>query len=201
MYFRGLRGTKFGGGAEVPLLIEIRELEAHPVDFDEKIEPGAIDFGPDVRLIADLKSAGRAQIVREHHGKHELINDIRLAGNFSTRVEMACARCLEPLLQDIKRDFDLLYRPLGADAGKAEAPVSSTDAEIGYYEGEGLLLEDALREQLLLALPLKVICREDCKGLCPQCGKNLNVEQCSCAEPVEDPRWSALKEIRDKLDH
>ena len=51
------------------------------------------------------------------------------------------------------------------------------------------------------ALPLKAICREDCKGLCPHCGLNLNVEQCSCAEPIEDPRWSALKEIRDKLDH
>ena len=71
MCFRGLRGTKFEGGAEVPLLIEVRELEAHPVDFDEELEPGAIDFGPDVRQIADLKSAGRAQLVREHHGKHD----------------------------------------------------------------------------------------------------------------------------------
>ena len=55
-------------------------------------------------------------------------------------------------------------------------------------------------EQILLALPLKTICSESCKGLCPHCGQNLNVEQCSCAEPVEDPRWAALKDIRNKLE-
>jgi uncharacterized protein len=114
---------------------------------------------------------------------------------------MPCARCLEPVTQDVQRQFDLLYRPLGADAGQEELSVTTADAEIGYYQGEGLLLEDALREQVLLALPLRAICREDCKGLCPHCGKNLNAEQCSCAEPVEDPRWSALKDIRNKLEH
>jgi uncharacterized protein len=71
---------------------------------------------------------------------------------------------------------------------------------VSYYQGEGLLLEDALREQVLLALPLKVICREDCRGLCPHCGTNLNIGQCSCAEPAEDPRWAALKDIRSKLE-
>ncbi len=53
----------------------------------------------------------------------------------------------------------------------------------------------------MLALPLKAICRDDCKGLCPHCGTNLNAEKCACAEPLEDPRWSALKDIRGKLDH
>ena len=61
-------------------------------------------------------------------------------------------------------------------------------------------LEDVLQEQVLLALPLKAICRDDCKGLCPHCGKNLNVQPCACAEPLEDPRWSVLKDIRGKLD-
>ena len=59
--------------------------------------------------------------------------------------------------------FDLLYRPLGTDSGREELSVTDAEAEIGYYQGEGLLLEDALREQVLLALPLKTICREDCK--------------------------------------
>ena len=79
--------------------------------------------------------------------------------------------------------------------------VTGAEAEIGYYQGEGLLLEDALREQVLLALPLKVICREDCKGLCPHCGANLNDGQCSCADDVDDPRWTALKDLRSKLNH
>jgi uncharacterized protein len=183
------------------MLIEVRELEAHPVDFDEEIGPGAIDFGPDVRQRTDLKAVGRAQLVREHHGKHELINDIRLVGDFSTRVEMACARCLEPITRDVDNKFDLLYRPQGADAGRSELSVTAVEAEVGYYQGEGLLLEDVLREQVLLALPLRAVCKDDCKGLCPHCGRNLNQEQCNCAEPLEDPRWSALKEIREKLEH
>ncbi|MBV8050806.1 MAG: DUF177 domain-containing protein [Acidobacteriaceae bacterium] len=181
------------------MFIEIHELEQHPVDFDENFPPGAIELGTDLRQSSPLHTTGRAQLVEEHRGKHSLIEDIRLNGELSTSVEIACARCLEPVVQGVKRTFDLLYRPLGADAGREENTVSGTESEISYYEGEGLLLEDVLREQVLLAVPLKAICRQDCKGLCPQCGANLNVAQCSCAEPVEDPRWAALKDLRSKL--
>jgi len=183
------------------MLFEIRELEAHAVDFEEHIAPEAIDFGPDIRQSTDLNSSGRVQLVREQHGKRSFINDIRIAGDFRTRVELACARCLEPITREVGRKFDLLYRPQGSDAGREELSVTAAEAEVGYYQGEGLLLEDVLREQILLALPLKAICREDCKGLCPHCGRNLNLEQCTCAEPLDDPRWSALKQIREKLEH
>jgi len=182
------------------MFIEIHELERHPVDFDENFLPGTIDLGTELSQCGQLHASGRAQLVEEHHSKHKLIKDIRLNGELSTRVEVACARCLEPVVQDVRRQFDLLYRPLGADAGREETPVSGTESEISYYEGQGLLLEDVLREQLLLAVPLKAICRQDCVGLCPQCGTNLNVAKCSCAEPPEDPRWSALKELRSKIE-
>jgi uncharacterized protein len=183
------------------MFIEIHELERHPVDFDEDFPPGAIELGFDLRQSSPLHTTGRAQLVEEHRGKHSLIRDIRLNGELATSLELACARCLEPVVQDVKRDFDLLYRPLGADAGREERAVSGTESEISYYEGDGLLLEDVLREQVLLGTPLKAICRQDCKGLCPQCGANLNAAQCSCAELVKDPRWAALKEIRGKLEH
>jgi uncharacterized protein len=183
------------------MLLEIKELEAHAVDFDEQIAPGVIDLGPDIKQNGNLIALGRAQLVREQHSRHESINDIRVAGEFSTRVELLCARCLEPIARDVAKKFDLLYRPQGSDAGKEELSVTAAEAEIGYYRGEGLLLEDVLREQVLLALPLKAICRDDCRGLCPHCGKNLNQEQCKCAEPLEDPRWAALKDIREKLEH
>jgi uncharacterized protein len=183
------------------MLIEIRELEAHPVDFDERIGPEVIDFGPDIRQSGYINTSGRAQLVREQHGKHKLIEDIRVVGGFSTRVELACARCLEPVSCDVAKTFDLLYRPQGSDAGREELSVTAAEAEVSYYQGNGLLLEDVLREQILLALPLRAICKEECKGLCPHCGKNLNLEQCSCAEPLEDPRWAALKDIREKLEH
>jgi uncharacterized protein len=182
------------------MLLEIKELEAHAVDFDEQIAPGVIDLGPEIMQNGNLTASGRAQLVREQHGRHESINDIRVAGEFSTKVELLCARCLEPIARDVAKKFDLLYRPQGADAGKAELSVTAAEAEVSYYQGDELLLEDVLREQVLLALPLKAICREDCKGLCPHCGKNLNQEQCNCAEPLEDPRWAALKDIREKLE-
>jgi len=183
------------------MFIEIRELELHPIDFREEFSPGAIDLGTEVRQRAALTASGRAQLVEEHHGKHKVVKDIRLTGDLATSLELACARCLDPVVQDVKRNFDLLYRPQGTDAGHEELSVTAAEAEIGYYRGEGLLLEDALREQVLLAVPLKVLCRDDCKGLCPACGKNRNAELCSCTQPLEDPRWAALKEIREKLEH
>ncbi len=182
------------------MLIAIQELELHPVDFREEFSPGAIDLGEDIRQKKPLRSEGRADLVEEHHGKHKIVRDIRLKGKLDTSLEVPCARCLEPVVQEVARDFDLLYRPLGTDAGHEELSVTDAEAEIGYYQGEGLMLEDVLREQVLLALPLKTVCREECKGLCPHCGKNLNEGQCECAEQVEDPRWAALKEIRKQLE-
>ena len=181
------------------MFISIHELELHEIQFSEQIKPDVIDFGSDVRQKTALTTSGRAALISEHHGRNKDIEDIRLVGDFSTRLEIRCARCLEPVQQDVKNSFDLIYRPLGSDAGVDERSIGGGEAEIGYYQGEGLLLEDALREQVLLALPLKTVCREDCKGLCPGCGRNLNTESCTCPPQVEDPRWSALKDLRDKL--
>jgi uncharacterized protein len=183
------------------MLIEIKELERHPLDFDEHLAPGTIDFGTEVYQKSKLNSKGRAQLVQEHEGRQHVINDIRVVGDLSAKFELACARCLDPITCDVASNFDLLYRPIGADAGKEELSVTVAEAEVSYYQGEGVLLEDVLREQVLLALPLRAVCREDCKGLCPHCGKNLNLEQCNCAEPLEDPRWSVLKDLKEKLQH
>ena len=182
------------------MFLDIKELELRPVDFEEEFQPGVIDLGSEVCQRTLLKTSGRAEMVEEHHGKHKIIKDIRLRGRLAAGLELQCARCLEPVKQDVARQFELLYRPLGADAGRDELSVTDAEAEIGYYQGEGILLEDVLREQVLLALPLKITCRDDCKGLCPHCGKNLNQEQCSCDAPVEVARWSALKEIRGSLE-
>jgi uncharacterized protein len=183
------------------MFFEIKDLELHPIEFSEKFAPGALDLGADYRQIAPVESSGRADLVEEHHGKHQVIQDIRIQGSLSTTLESFCARCLEPLTQDVNSSFDLLYRPVGADAGRDEISVTDAEAEISYYEGEGILLDDVVREQILLAVPLKLTCREDCKGLCPHCGKNRNTETCSCAVTLEEPRWAALKEIRSKLAH
>ena len=129
-----------------------------------------------------------------------MVEDIRLVGSFSTEVEVRCARCLDPVDNVIAEKFDLLYRPLGVDARGDEVAISQAETEIGYYQGDGLLLEDVLKEQVLLALPVKQVCRANCKGLCPHCGKNLNVESCDCVVTMQDPRWAALEDIRKKLE-
>jgi uncharacterized protein len=157
-------------------------------------------LGPDIQQSSPLTTSVHADLVEERHGKHQVVKDIRVRGDLSTRLQVSCARCLEPVEQVLVRSFDLLYRPQGTDARAEELSVTDAEAEIGYYRGDGLELEDLLREQILLALPLKTVCGENCKGLCPHCGKNLNVEQCSCEQPLEDPRWAALKDIRKKLE-
>lgn len=183
------------------MFIKIKDLELRKIVFDETLLPGILDFGPDFEQKAPVKASGHAELIREHRGGHDIVDDIRLVGKFSTEVEVHCARCLDPVDESVAETFDLLYRPVGVDATGDEAAISRADTEIGYYQGEGLLLEDVLKEQILLALPVKQVCSTACKGLCPHCGSNLNVESCDCVSTMSDPRWAALEDIRKKLEH
>lgn len=182
------------------MFISIRDLEQRDLNFREELAPETLDLGSEVRQAGMLRTSGRASLLEEHHGHKHVIQDIRLVGNIVTRVEMACARCLEAVSREVKRDFDLLYRPQGSDAGREEISVTQAEAEIGYYKGEGLLLEEVLQEQILLAVPYKIVCREECKGLCPHCGQNLNQGACQCSGPPPDARWAALHDLKDKLE-
>ena len=182
------------------MFIKIKDLELRKLEFDETIQPGIIEFGEDLTQTAPLRSTGRAELLRENRGGREVVEDIRLVGRFSTEIETHCARCLEAVDNAVAEQFDLVYRPQGVDARGDEASINQAETEIGYYQGEGLLLEDVLKEQILLALPVKQICNAACKGLCPQCGANLNTESCHCVSTMSDPRWSALEDIRKKLE-
>jgi len=182
------------------MFITVKELELRKALFDEAFLPGAIDLGPEVEQKTPLLAAGRVELLREDRGGRDVVEDIRLVGKFSTNLVLPCSRCLEPVEQAVAETFDLLYRPLGADASGKDASIGLAEMEIGYYQGDGILLEDVLKEQVLLALPVKLLCRADCKGLCPHCGKNRNTESCNCASNVSDPRWAALGEISKKLE-
>ncbi|HEY3929702.1 MAG TPA: DUF177 domain-containing protein [Candidatus Koribacter sp.] len=181
------------------MLIRIKDLELRPLEFNEAFEPGLIELGNELRQVAPLSTSGKADLIEENRGHKNILDDIRLVGKLATEVESACARCLEPVRQPVTREFELLYRPQGADKTKEEAAVSKGETEISYYEGDGLLLEDVLREQVLLAVPYRLLCQENCKGLCPSCGRNLNSGTCSCEEARPDPRWNPLGGLRDKL--
>lgn len=181
------------------MLITIQELEIRKVEFDETFPPEAIDLTEDVRLGGPIRVQGRAELITENHGPEGVVEDIRLVGRYSADVEQRCARCLEPVTGHVAEDFDLLYRPISTLKRGEEVEITLAETEIGYFQGKGLLLEDVLKEQVLLALPQRALCNTECKGLCPHCGVNRNQKECECVDATTDPRWDALKDLRDKL--
>jgi uncharacterized protein len=177
----------------------ISELEREPVEFDVELKPGIIDFGEEAEQIGKLSTSGRAEVIHEHRGPKEIVPDIRLKGQYSGRFEVPCARCIEPVEIPLSTQFDLIFRPVGVDGGAAERSISVSETEIGYYQRDSLMLEDVLREQVLLSLPVRTLCKPDCKGLCPRCGVNRNLQTCSCDEGKADPRWESLTGLRGRI--
>ena len=110
-------------------------------------------------------------------------------------MEADCDRCLEPARFPIDSDFELYYRPVEDGYGD-EKEIDTGEAEMGFYEGEGVELNEVLREFVLLTLPMQRVCSEDCKGICPECGQNRNVKECQCRTAQMDDRWKALKTLQ-----
>ena len=172
------------------MFIDIHELELHKINFDQTLRPGQIDYGPGVTQVEPLKIRGSAELLE---------TEIHLQGSLRTEVELTCDRCLEPMRHKSELDFDLFYRPVATIAKNEEVEISKDELDIGFYEGNGLALEETAKEQILLALPMKNVCRPDCAGLCPQCGKNRNLGDCGCQPAVQDPRWSTLQELKREV--
>jgi uncharacterized protein len=171
------------------LFFNIRELELRRVQFDEDFPAGEIDFDiGQLRQIGVLNAAGYAELL------NNTLGEIRVRGHVRTEMEVACDRCLEPVRFAIDRDFDLFYRPAPeVSETPHELAIDEGEAEIGFYEGLGVDLGEILREYVLLSLPMRQICDENCRGICPRCGQNRNTGACACIEqPVED-RWAALR--------
>jgi len=177
----------------------IIELEREPIEFDLELAPGAIDFGEEAEQVGGMATSGSAEVIHEHRGPRDIVADIRLRGRFAGNFQVPCARCVEPVQIPLSAEFDLIFRPVGADAGAAERSISAQETEIGYYQKDSLSLEDVLREQVLLSLPVRTLCKPDCKGLCPRCGQNRNLQACSCDEGPADPRWEALAGLRGRM--
>jgi len=178
---------------------KVSELEREPIEFDLDLAPGALDLGDEAEQKGPLATSGLAEVIHEHRGPKDIIADIRLRGRFEGRFEVPCARCVEPVEIPLQADFDLIFRPAGADQDPPERSITAPETEIGYYQEDSLALEDVLREQVLLSLPVRTLCNEDCKGLCPRCGANRNNQPCKCDEGPSDPRWEALAGLRSRI--
>ena len=181
------------------MLITPFDLQQEPLLFHQSIPAGAIEYAPDTQQIGALPVEGKADLIVEHRGPQEEVEDIRVRASYKGRFEVLCARCLDPVDIPLDGEFDLLFRPESADADSGERAITEDETEIGYYGRSGLLLEDVVREQVLLSLPGRTLCTQDCKGLCPQCGQNLNHSSCTCAETAVDPRWNALQGLAATL--
>ena len=148
----------------------------------------------------DVAEPGDAyRIVAPVHVAFDIHKDkdkFRLVGKTTTELELGCSRCLEPFRMPVNADFDLRFYPASAMSAEAEREVDDEDLETSYYHDEKIDLNQVLREQFYLALPMKPLCGDDCKGLCPQCGTNLNTGTCDCTPQWEDPRLAVLKQLK-----
>jgi len=124
------------------------------------------------------------------------------AGTFKGYLTVACSRCIEPVKLVLDEKLRVTFMPPGempqedTEAPSEEGPeVSEEDLDVFAYDGERVDLEPLFREQFVLAVPYAPLCKEDCKGLCPQCGIDRNTGTCSCEKPI-DPRLAALKGLK-----
>ena len=120
----------------------------------------------------------------------------RLVGRVETRLRLACSRCLDRFDVPVKVSVDLMYLPHRINTGDGETEISDEDLSTAFYRDEQIDLGLMIREQVRLSLPMKPLCRDTCRGLCPMCGTNLNSERCSCDTSWRDPRLAALAALR-----
>ncbi len=175
------------------LLIEIRRIPPEGLDLDEVLSPEAVHVQGDDELTLD---EGRLRC----HLEVVDGNTVHVTGQLAGNMMVECGRCLEPYAIPVDQRLDLFYLPrLPNQPEEEEEEVELSDHEIvvGYYENERIDLGEMAREQLLLALPMKSLCRPDCGGLCRTCGRNKNTAPCACPAPEEprDPRLELLRKL------
>jgi uncharacterized protein len=130
---------------------------------------------------------------------HKKNREVTLVGHVSTVLELQCSRCTEAFALPVDASFDLFYLPHSENTGDGEVEIEEDDLETAFYRDDVIDLGQLMKEQFYLVLPMKPLCREECQGLCPQCGTNLNQASCECAVTWTDPRLAALRSlVRDE---
>ena len=173
------------------MLLDLNKLHAQREHFERTFAPSAFDpqdsdyrVAAPVELVLDVQRLGA--------------DAFGLSGRATTRLQVDCSRCVEPFEVPVDAAFELRYVPQDENAGQGEIEVGEDELATAFYR-EGMVdLIELLREQFVLALPMKPLCSEACRGLCPECGTNLNRTQCTCAPKWEDPRLAPLKSLLTK---
>jgi uncharacterized protein len=116
-------------------------------------------------------------------------------GRLSAPLVASCARCAEEFSAPGARPFRFVLAPRAA-GDDDDGRLRTEDLEFSLYDGDQIDVAPLVAEQLILALPSRALCREDCKGLCPNCGTNLNLHRCGCEQQVRDPRLAVLRALK-----
>lgn len=175
------------------MFISLQQLELRSVPFNVDIPTNEIDYDSEVTQSSVLHAEGTAQLLNHSLG------EVRVQGNLKVTMQATCDRCLESAIFPVESPFDLVYMPAADGKTGGEKEIHHAGIEVGYYEGSGLALNDILREVVLLALPMRLVCSEACKGICPVCGQNRNQQDCGCQPQSGDNRWNKLKSFRAEM--
>ncbi|HWK09116.1 MAG TPA: DUF177 domain-containing protein [Vicinamibacterales bacterium] len=166
--------------------------------LDRTYEPAAFTHGGQ-----NVDEEGYAIVAPVH-----LVMDVRkqgdvyrTTGRIESTLRLECGRCLEPFDVHVDAPFELRYVSAQENVGEGEREVGDDDLTTAYYRDNVIDLEELMREQFQLALPMKPLCSEACKGLCPECGANLNTNSCDCKASWVDPRLKGLSELLKNAKH
>ena len=169
--------------------ISVSQLEQGKREFAYELLPEEFDLGEEgIRLAAPLKIDGTAVLKNA---------EVRVRGALRGSIEADCDRCLRPVPMPIDLSFDAHLVAGGNQDGGQNVELADQDLDYSVFEGEWVDLDELAREQILLARPTRLLCREECRGLCANCGADLNQDQkCGCADAETDPRWGALAALK-----
>jgi uncharacterized protein len=174
--------------------VDLKDLGHEKISFSESFAPGIVDFGAEnIQQVGPLDWSASAERAGD---------EIRIAGSLKTSLDLSCFRCLEPARIAINKPFDLFFRQGDENIfdEDAEVELDEADTRTAFFSGTQLAIADILHEQILLALPMKVLCTVDCKGLCPHCGTNLNSGKCNCPRENFSPHMDTLLEIKRRME-
>lgn len=173
------------------MFLSVRDLAVRKIPVQVRYAAADLDlFDASLRIADPIEVTGEAEL-----GPGD---EIRVGGHLAGSLEASCDRCAEPVSILVDTDFDLRYEPSENEPAESEHGITAREADTGFYDGDGIELAGVVREQLLLLLPMRLLCSEDCKGICPVCGQNRNKAECRCQTPRNDPRWEALAKLAGK---
>jgi len=152
----------------------------------------------DERLQGEERTFRFISPIAVHLDLSKLGKTIMVKSRVQAKVEWPCARCLQIFPLDLTSEYSTILKPKPGFSLQGEVELTREEVETEFYEGEEIDLNSLVQDQVLLALPQKALCREECRGLCPRCGKNLNREVCQCAVGLVDPRLEILRKVKFK---